>query len=144
MSINYFEINNRAMELLLSVKKHTSSIDAMLKALVELRVSQINGCSYCIDLHCNEARKAGVSQQKLDCLFVSKESMVFSEREMAALSWAENVTNISVQSNIEEELKKLLIHFTEVEVVDLTVIISLMNCLNRIAICFADKPKIRP
>jgi AhpD family alkylhydroperoxidase len=68
MSINYAEINSRAVDLLLSVKKHTSSIDDTLKALVELRVSQINGCAYCVDLHSNEARKAGESQQKLDCL----------------------------------------------------------------------------
>ncbi|WP_438464402.1 carboxymuconolactone decarboxylase family protein [Marinomonas sp. PE14-40] len=56
MSINYIEINKRALDLLLSVKKHVSSIDTSLKALVEIRVSQINGCAYCVDLHFQEAR----------------------------------------------------------------------------------------
>ncbi len=57
--MNYFEINSRALNSLVSVNKHVHSIDKKLKALVELRVSQINGCAYCIDLHSNEARKSG-------------------------------------------------------------------------------------
>ncbi len=143
MSLNYFEINTRALNLLVSVKKHISSIDNKLKALIELRVSQINGCAYCIDLHSNEARKAGELQQKLDCLSVWKESLLFSDSEMAALYWAESVTNISTESDIEDKLIKLLEHFSEVQAVDLTLIISLMNCFNRLAISFGDKPEIR-
>lgn len=136
MALNYIEINARALNLLLSVKKHIHSIDDRLKALVELRVSQINGCAYCINLHSNEARKAGESQQRLDCLSVWKESLLFSDSEMAALTWAESVTNISKETGIEEKLIMILEHFSEVEVVDLTLIISLMNCMNRMAISF--------
>ena len=143
MGINYFEINSRALNLLVSVKKHTSSIDNKLRALVELRVSQVNGCSYCIDLHSNEAREAGELQQRLDCLPVWKESLLFSDSEMAALNWAESVTNISTEPDIDEKLKKLLEYFSEVEAVDLTLIISTMNCLNRMAISFGDKPSKR-
>ena len=143
MGVNYFEINSRALNLLVSVKKHTSSIDNKLRALVELRVSQVNGCSYCIDLHSNEAREAGELQQRLDCLPVWKESLLFSDSEMAALNWAESVTNISTEPDIDEKLKKLLEYFSEVEAVDLTLIISTMNCLNRMAISFGDKPSKR-
>ena len=143
MGVNYFEINSRALNLLVSVKKHTSSIDNKLRALVELRVSQVNGCSYCIDLHSNEAREAGELQQRLDCLSVWKESLFFSDSEMAALNWAESVTNISTEPDIDEKLKKLLEYFSEVEAVDLTLIISTMNCLNRMAISFGDKPSKR-
>ncbi len=143
MAIDYFAINARAINLLLSVKKHVPLIDAKLKSLVELRVSQINGCAYCVDLHSNEARNAGVLQQSLDCLPVWKECALFSDREIAALSWAESVTNISTETEIEKHLKILLEHFSNSEAVDLTLIVSLMNCMNRMAISFGDKPAVR-
>ncbi len=143
MSINYIDINSRALNILMSVKKHTSSIENNLKTLLELRVSQINGCAYCIDLHSNEARKMGEQQQRLDCLSVWKESKLFSETEMAALSWAESITNISTEKHIDDKLEQLLMHYNETEAVDITLIISLMNCMNRMAISFGDKPKAR-
>ncbi len=143
MSVNYIEINKRAVDLLLSVKKHVHSIDKPLQALVEIRVSQINGCAYCVDTHTTEARQLGLHQQLLDCLPVWKESQLFSENEMVALDWTEGVTNISTEPDIEGKLKVLLSHFSESEAVDLTVVISLMNCLNRLAISFGDKPSRR-
>lgn len=143
MSINYYEINQRAVELLLSVKKHVPSIDKELQTLVEIRTSQINGCAFCVDMHTQEARTAGVRQQLLDCLPVWRESRLFSEREMAALGWAESVTRIATEKDIEGKLTGLLDHFNETEAVDLTVIISLMNSLNRLAISFGDKPAKR-
>jgi len=142
MVLNYYEINTLALNLLTSVKKHVLSIDVQLKSLLELRVSQINGCSYCICLHSNEARNVGESQQRLDCLVVWKESLLFSDREMAALAWAESVTNISTETGIEDKLTVLLEQFSEVEVVDLTLIISMMNCMNRLSISLGNKPKI--
>ena len=143
MQVNYAEINRRALELLLSTKKHLTAVDSKLKALVEIRVSQINGCAYCVDLHTAEARELGEDQQKLDCLSVWQESQLFTDVEMAALDWAESVTNISLVSNIEERLKVLLKHYTEAEVVDLTFIVSVMNSLNRMAISLGDKPSKR-
>jgi len=140
MKINYPEINRRALELLLSTKKHMSSIDASLKALVEIRVSQINGCAYCVDLHSSEARALGEEQQRLDCLVVWKESLLFTEAEMAALDWAESVTHISVRHDIEKKLADLLQHYSEKEAVDLTFVIAVMNSLNRLAIGLGDKP----
>ena len=143
MNVNYSEINKRAVDMLLSIKKHVPSIDKNLKALVEIRVSQINGCAYCVDLHSNEARQLGVHQQKLDCLPVWKESLLFSENEIVALNWAESVTNISTEPDVDEKLKNLLAHYSETEAVDLTLIIVLMNSLNRLAISFGDKPPRR-
>lgn len=143
MSINYIETNKRALDLLLSVKKHVPSIDRQLKSLVEIRVSQINGCSYCVDMHTTEAREMGVHQQLLDCLPVWRESRLFSDEEVAAMEWAESVTNISTEPDIEGKLNLLLEHFNEAEAVDLTIVISLMNSLNRIAISFGDKPSKR-
>ncbi len=143
MSVNYIEINKRAVDLLLSVKKHVPSIDKGLQALVEIRVSQINGCAFCVDLHTTEARQLGVHQQLLDCLPVWRESQLFSENEMVALDWAEGVTNISTEPDIEGKLENLLKHFSETEAVDLTLVISLMNSLNRLAVSFGDKPSRR-
>ena len=140
MTINYAQINARATNLLLSVKKHVSSIDSELQALVELRVSQINGCAYCIALHSNQARDEGTPQHKLHCLSIARESQFFTGRELSALSWAESVTNISSEQNIEARLHELLRHFNETEVVDLTLIIALMNCLNRMSISLGAKP----
>lgn len=143
MAVDYSSINARAVNLLLSVKKHVPSIDAQMKSLIELRVSQINGCAYCVDMHSNEARNAGVLQQRLDCLPVWSECSLFSDSEMAALRWAESVTRISTESDMDEKLNSLLVHFTESEAVDLTLIISVMNCMNRMAISFGDKPTAR-
>ncbi|WP_208989275.1 carboxymuconolactone decarboxylase family protein [Pseudovibrio sp. POLY-S9] len=141
LGLNYFEINADAVSSLLSIKKQVPAIEETLKTLVELRVSQINGCAYCVDLHSNEARKAHVHQQKLDCLPVWKESNLFSQRECAALSWAESVTRISEERESEGNLNLLLETFTEKEAVDLTFIVCAMNGLNRLAISFGDKPK---
>ena len=143
MQINYVETNQRAVEAMLSVKKHLTSIEKELKALVEIRVSQINGCAFCVDMHTTEARQLGVDQQLLDCLTVWRQSRFFSDREMAALEWAENVTCICSEKNIEGKQEALLKHFSEEEVVDLTLIISLMNGLNRLAISLGDKPSKR-
>ncbi len=143
MTINYIEINKRALDLLLSVKKHVSSIPETLKALIEIRVSQINGCAYCVDLHTTEARQLGVEQQLLDCLPVWRESGLFTEGEMVALEWAESVTRIASETDIEGKLEVLLKHYSETEVVDLTLIVALMNSLNRLAISFGDKPARR-
>lgn len=140
MAVDYSSINARAVNLLLSVKKHTASIEPELKSLLELRVSQINGCAYCVDLHIREARKAGVSEQLLDCLVVWKESGLFTERQMAALRWSEAITLITEHTDKEVLLTELLEQFSETEAVDLTLIVSLMNCMNRMAIGFGDKP----
>ena len=140
MKINYIEINKRAVDMLFSTKKHVSLVDEKLKALVEIRVSQINGCAFCVDMHSKQARQFGVSQQQLDCLPVWKESGLFSDSEMVALEWAQSVTNISSEPNLDDKLKVLLQYFSEAEAVDLTIVIALMNSFNRLAISFGDQP----
>ena len=109
-----------------------------LKALVEIRVSQINGCAYCVNLHSIEARQHGEVLQRLDCLPVWRESGLFVEAEMEALAWAECVTHISTATSIDNQLHFLLQHYSEAEIVDLKLLIALMNCLNRLAISFGD------
>jgi AhpD family alkylhydroperoxidase len=118
--------------------------DSKLKVLVELRVSQINGCAYCIDLHSNEARKLGETTQRLDCLSVWREVADFyTARERAALAWAESVTLVS-QSRVPDDVYALAkAQFSDDELVVLTTIIGVMNVWNRISISFRNEPAAR-
>ncbi|NOU40249.1 MAG: carboxymuconolactone decarboxylase family protein [Methylotenera sp.] len=118
------------------------TIDAKLRALVETRVSQVNGCVYCVDLHINESRKLGELQQRLDSLPVWKESPFFDVREKAALAWAESLTNIAQTHAPDTEFNEIKQHFTELEIVELSISISLANFWNRIAGGFRRMPKL--
>lgn len=136
--IAYFQVAPDAVKTLSAARPYikASDIDPRLRALVELRASQINGCAYCVDLHSREARQAGVSQQRLDCLPVWKETTFFNERERAALAWAESVTLVSQTGVPDEVYEEARRHFSDKELVDLTLIISVINAWNRIAVSF--------
>ena len=138
--ISYYEINKRAVDGFGGLGKHITSIDEKLKALVELRVSQINGCVYCLDLHARQARELGEVQQRLDCLAAWYEYPYFTEREKAAFAWAEAVTHISQTHAPDVVYEQLQEHFSDQEIVDLTLIISFMNTWNRLAIGFRSHP----
>lgn len=129
----------------MGVRKYTqgSTIDAALRALVELRVSQLNGCAYCLDLHSREARDAGVSQQRIDTLAGWREVGFFTAREKAALRWAESLTHVSTTHAGEADYAAAREHFDDRELVDLTVVIAMMNAWNRLAVGFGNGPKER-
>ena len=141
--LDYAHINGAAIAAMAAAKGHMPSVDAGLRALVELRVSQINGCAYCVDLHTTEARAAGEGQQRLDCLTVWRETPFFNEAERAALAWAEAVTRVADDGAPEDLFRNLGAHFTEKQTVDLTLIIAQMNAWNRIAISFEHRPTAR-
>lgn len=140
---NYLEINARATNGLLAINKHIASIDKKLRAMVELRVSQINGCVYCVDLHANQARAAGESQQRLDCIAVWREYPFFEDSERAAFAWAEAVTHLADTNAPDDLYDNLKAHFSEQQIVDLTLIVSLMNAWNRLAVGFRHLPDAR-
>ncbi|MDD4978416.1 MAG: carboxymuconolactone decarboxylase family protein [Gallionella sp.] len=117
------------------------TIDAKLRALIETRVSQINGCVYCTDLHINESRGLGELQQRLDTLPVWRESPFFNDREKAALAWAESLTHISVSHATDQEFNALKDYFTDLEIVELSLSISLANFWNRMAGGFRRMPQ---
>lgn len=139
--IQYHEQNQKAVDGFGSLSKHLTTIDEKLRALVELRISQINGCVYCLDLHARQARDAGESQQRLDCLAAWQEYPFFDQRERAAFAWAEAVTHISQTHAPTEVYEQLKLHFSEREIVDLTLIIAFMNTWNRLAISFRELPE---
>lgn len=102
--------------------------------LVFLRVSQINGCAYCLVLHTKALRKSGVDQTKLDALAGWKVSHYFSDKERAALAWAESLTLIADNLAGDDVYQPLLELFSAEEIADLTFAASLMNAFNRLAI----------
>ncbi|OMH29177.1 carboxymuconolactone decarboxylase family protein [Motiliproteus sp. MSK22-1] len=138
--LDYGKINATAIKEFAALKKQTVAIDKKLRALVELRVSQINGCVYCLDLHARDARALGEEQQRLDCIAAWHEYPFFDDREKAALAWAEAVTNISQTYAPDEAYERVRQYFNDEELVDLTLIITFMNAWNRLAISFRQLP----
>jgi AhpD family alkylhydroperoxidase len=124
---------------------HNCGLEPSLIDLVVIRASQINGCAYCIDMHTKDARARGETEQRIYELDAWRETPFYSEREMAALAWTEAVTLITdghVPDDVYEEARK---QFTEVELVNLTVAITLINAWNRLSISFRSVPgRYRP
>jgi AhpD family alkylhydroperoxidase len=119
-----------------------SGLPAGLVDLVYLRVSQINNCAYCLDMHTRDLIKRGVKIEKLALLQAWEEGgHLFSERERAALAWAETVTRVSETGVPDEAFQAARAIFEEKELVDLTIAISLMNVYNRMAISFRNTPQ---
>jgi AhpD family alkylhydroperoxidase len=119
-----------------------SGLSDELVTLVYLRVSQINNCAYCLDMHTRDLIKMGVPVEKLALLQAWEEGgSLFSETERAALAWAESVTRVAdtgVPDGAYEAARRV---FGEKELVDLTLAISLMNSYNRMAISFRSTPR---
>jgi len=140
---NYYHLNRPAIDALSGVGKLVASIDPKLRALIELRVSQINGCLYCVNMHSTQARDLGETQQRLDCLCAWWESDFFDAAERAALAWAEALTDIAHSRAPDATYEALAPHFTEQQIVDLTLIVATMNAWNRIAIGHRTRPSRR-
>ena len=138
--IDYYKTNPDLFAALAGTHELTGTIEPRLKALIDLRVSQMNGCAYCIDLHSTQARAVGEDQQRLDCLPTWRECLFFDARERAALAWAEAITNIATTGAPDALFASLQAEFSAEQIVDLTAIIALMNAWNRIAISFRQAP----
>jgi AhpD family alkylhydroperoxidase len=107
---------------------------------MKIRASQINGCAFCLDMHSKDARVAGETEQRLYALSAWRETPFFSERERAALAWTETVTRISENHVSDEAYESVRQHFSEKELVDLTLAIVAINGWNRLAISFRTVP----
>jgi AhpD family alkylhydroperoxidase len=119
-----------------------SELPADLVDLVYLRVSQINHCAHCLDLHTRDLLKRGVPVEKLALVQAWAEAgPLFSERERAALAWAETVTNVSHTGIPDDAYAAAHAVFGEKDLVDLTIAIGLMNTYNRLAIGFRRTPQ---
>jgi AhpD family alkylhydroperoxidase len=117
-----------------------SGLERPLVELVKTRVSQINGCAYCIDMHTKDARAAGETEQRLYALNAWRETPFYSERERAALEWAEALTLISENDVPDDLYARALEQFSEEELVKLTMAVITINGWNRVAISFRSVP----
>jgi AhpD family alkylhydroperoxidase len=119
---------------------HRCGLEPVLLELVKLRASQTNGCAYCIDMHTRDARARGETEQRLYALTAWRETPFFSDRERAALAWAEAVTEVA-HTHVPDDVYELARrHFGEKELVDLTLAVVAVNSWNRLAISFRKVP----
>ncbi|HEU5380215.1 MAG TPA: carboxymuconolactone decarboxylase family protein [Ktedonobacteraceae bacterium] len=115
-------------------------LEKPLLELIKTRASQINGCAYCLDMHTKDARHHGESEQRLYALSAWRETPFYTERERAALAWTEAVTLIADGHAPDELYAEVRQHFTEEELVNLTLAIITINSWNRLAISFRSVP----
>jgi AhpD family alkylhydroperoxidase len=116
-----------------------SGLERRLIHLIKLRASIINGCAFCVDMHVKEARHDGLSEQWINLMSVWRESPVYDARERAVLGWVDAVTNIAQTGAPDAAYEALKAHFSEDEMVKITVGIGAINTWNRLAIGFRSQ-----
>jgi AhpD family alkylhydroperoxidase len=136
--INAFEKGQGAFKAMLGISAYLakSSLEKKLLELIEYRVSQINGCAYCLDMHSKDLRHDGETEQRIYMISAWRETDLFTDRERAALLWAESVTLLNeghVPDEVFEEVRK---EFSEEELIDLTLAVASINSWNRLNIAF--------
>jgi AhpD family alkylhydroperoxidase len=129
----------RAM-LALQREVQNSGLEHSLLELVKIRASQINGCAYCIDMHTKDARVLGETEQRIYALSAWHETPFFSDRERAALEYAEAVTRVGETHVPDEVWARVQQHFSENELVSLTFALVTINGWNRLAVAFRIPP----
>ena len=134
--IDAAEVASGGMKAMLGLETyiHGCGLEANLIHLVKLRVSQLNGCAYCIDMHSKDLRAAGDSEQRLYLLDAWREAPFYSDRERAALAWAEAVTRVSDGHVPDEVFRATRACFSEAEVANLTFVVMTINAWNRLSI----------
>jgi AhpD family alkylhydroperoxidase len=120
----------------LGAQAEASGLERSLLELVKMRASQLNGCAYCLDMHSKDARAAGETEQRLYLLDAWREASLYSERERAALAWTEAVTLVAEGHVPDGAYDEASNHFTEDELVSLTLAIVAVNSWNRLNIAF--------
>ncbi|MFC3908043.1 carboxymuconolactone decarboxylase family protein [Legionella dresdenensis] len=140
--VDFYKTSPDAIKAMMGLEGYVNrcSLDKKLLELIKLRVSQINGCVFCVDMHCADALKAGESQRRLNAVAVWQEAPFFTEPERAALAWAEAVTLLSETHVPDDVYEEVLKHFSEKEAVDLTMAVIAINGWNRLAVSFRKIP----
>jgi AhpD family alkylhydroperoxidase len=131
-----------AMKAMLGLERylHGCGLEQGLLHLLKLRVSQMNGCAYCLDMHWKDLRAIGENEQRLYSLDAWKECSYYTERERAALTWAEAVTRITDGHVPDEVYEAVQAHFTKRELADLTLAVVAINGWNRLSIATRTEP----
>jgi len=144
--LQFWRFDNEAVRTLLNLRAHISrsTLESSLIELVFLRVSQLNACSYCAESHAQEAITHGLEQRLVSGVAAWREATFFSERQRAALAWTDAVTEVAKTGVPDEVYCEAAHHFSDSELVDLTLAIALMNAFARIAVAFRHGPPPMP
>ena len=140
--IKYPEVAPDGLKAMLGLEQYArnSGLEHALLELVKTRASQINGCAFCLDMHTKDARAAGETEQRLYSLSAWAETPFFTERERAALAWTEAVTRVAESQVPDAVYAQARRHFSEKELVDLTLAIVAINGWNRLSVAFRTVP----
>jgi AhpD family alkylhydroperoxidase len=143
--VNYQHAAREGYQIMLQMEAYTktTTISPKLRELIKIRASQINGCAYCLDMHAHEAREAGETPQRLDCLSAWREAPFYTEEERAALELTEAITLIATSRLPDDLYQRVRAHFDEKQYVDLLLLINQINSWNRLAIATGQLPKER-
>jgi AhpD family alkylhydroperoxidase len=136
--LRYVQAVPEARKAMFRLQEYVSNcgLEKSLLNLVDLRASQINGCAFCLDMHTKDARAEGESEQRLYLLSAWREAPFYSERERAALEWTEAVTLVANDHVPDEVYERVRPHFTDEELVNLTLAINVINSWNRLNVAF--------
>ena len=144
---NWFTVTPEGAAAIGGLHKYVTTgtnLPSLLVHLVFLRVSQVNGCAHCIDVHTRDLIKEGMSIEKIVLVPVWHEATyLFSDHERAALAWAEEVTRVSETHASDDAYAAASAIFNERDLVDLTLAIAAMNAINRMGISFRMKPRAK-
>lgn len=140
--LDFYSADPAIMKVLIGVENQLAkgTLDILLKELVRLRASQINGCAFCLDMHVTDAVKAGETQRRLATVSAWRETPFFSDRERAALEWTEALTLVSQNHVPDAVWEAVRPHFTDAELMELTALITSINSWNRFSIAFRKMP----
>jgi AhpD family alkylhydroperoxidase len=140
--LNYARAFPEGVHALLNLEKviRASGLEPSLLELVKIRASQLNGCAYCLDMHTQDARAQGETEQRIYALSAWQETPFFTPRERAALAWTEAVTNIRDGHTPDTVFEEARREFDEAQLVKLTLAITQINAWNRLAIAFRAEP----
>jgi len=140
--LNPYKLSPKIYETMSALQAYVDScgLERPLLELVKLRASQINGCAYCIDMHTKDARALGETEQRLYLLNAWRESPVYTERERAALEWAEAVTLVADTNVPDDVYGRATLQFKPDELANLTLAIATINSWNRLSIAFRTVP----
>jgi AhpD family alkylhydroperoxidase len=139
--IDYNKVAPGALRAMFGLERyvHDSGLEPSLLHLIKMRASQINGCAYCLDMHSKDARAGGETEQRLYVLNAWREAPFYTERERAALEWTEALTLVAENHVPDEIYNEVRQHFSEQELVNLSLAIVAINGWNRLAISFRSE-----
>jgi AhpD family alkylhydroperoxidase len=140
--LDFAAADKETYRVMAAVETHIAkgTLDHLLKEMVRLRASQINGCAFCLDMHVAEARKAGESERRLATVSAWRETPFFTDKERAALEWTESLTLVADSRVPDAVWEAVRPHFSDAELIELTLLITSINSWNRFAVAFRKMP----